>query len=383
LVIAGLLAFQVVRTAAVRLSPGVPSLWPGHPRPLLDRVMAEIGARAARGETLTPRLLGEVQYIARTMPLAPEPFLIHGALAQTDGRDERAERLYLEARARDPRSMAARYFLADRYLRTGHVEPALSEMATLSRLSGGPSVFAPALAQYARSPGAVEQLRRFFQISPDFEVPILENLSTDPQNLGLVLALWSGRRASSAPGSQVPGWQTRILAELIEQSDFAKAYLAWRSFVGVGPTAAGIFNPEFRQLSAPAPFNWTFGASGGLAEPTADGELDVIYFGRDEAVLAKQLLMLGPGRYRFAVDVKGDLDEGSEISWSLKCQPNAQLLMRLPLAQGSSAARLETSFVVPQGCRAQSLELAGLPGEFPETAEFTLAKLQLTKVPGA
>ena len=38
---------------------------------------------------------------------------------------------------------------------------------------------------------------------------------------------------------------------------------------------------------------------------------------------------------------------------------------------------------VAAALRAQNLELTGLPGEFPETAEFTLAKLQLSKVPGA
>ena len=206
--------------------------------------MAEIGTRAARGERLTPQLIGQVHEIARKMPLAPEPFLILGAVAQKEGQGERAERLYLEARDRDPRSLAARYFLADRYLRTGYVEPALSEMASLSRLMAGGGVFAPALAQYAHSPGAVEQLRRFFKQSPDFEAPVLENLSTDPNNLGLVLALWSGKRASSGPGGVPPGWQSRILAELVEKGEYAKAYLGWRTFSGVSQASGAIFNPD-------------------------------------------------------------------------------------------------------------------------------------------
>jgi hypothetical protein len=345
--------------------------------------MAAIGTRAARGEKLTPQLITQVREIARKMPLAPEPFLIHGAVAQTEGQGERAERLYLEARDRDPRSLAARYFLADRYLRTGHIEAALSEMASLSRLMAGSGVFAPALAQYARSPGAVEQLRRFFKQSPDFELPVLENLSTDPNNLGLVLALWSGKRASSGPGAAPPGWQSRILAELVEKGEFAKAYLGWRTFSGVGQASGAIFNPTFRQLSAPAPFNWTLGSAGALTEPTPDGHLDVIYFGHDEAPLAQQLLLLSPGRYRFAMAAKGDFSEAGEIGWSVKCEVSKQALMRLPLGQGTGSRRLEASFTVPAGCVAQRLELTGSPGEFPKTTELTVGDLQIKRVSGA
>lgn len=380
LLVAGLLGFQVVRTAAVRLSPHGTWLWAGHPGPRLNQTMAEIGALAARGQSLPPPVLQRVGEVARKMPLAPEPFLIKGALAQLERRDGDAERLYLEARGRDPRSRAARYFLAERFLRNGRIGPALGEMGVLSQLTGGAGLFAPGLAAYARTPGAVAQLRRFFRSSPEFEPVVLSHLASDAKNLDLILALWS-RRAPTAAAAP-PEWQAQIVGKLVEQGDFHKAHGAWRRFAGIERAPTGLFNPQFRDLAAPAPFNWTFGSAGGLADPTADGRLEVIYFGRDDAMLAQQLLLLSPGRYRLSMQASGDLENAVGIGWSLECLPKNQPVMRLLLAQRRAPARLEATFAVPPGCPAQRLQLAGSPGEFPKATEFTLGSLQLTRMPG-
>jgi len=377
--VVGLLAFQVVRTAAVRHSPeAAAALWPGHPDILTDLTMAEVGAAAARGGTLSPALLRQVSEIARKSPLSPEPFLIHGALAQLAGRDRHAERLYLEALARNPRSPAARYFLADRYLRTERVPQALGEIAVLSRLTVGAAAFAPALATYAKTPGAVPELRRFFRMAPEFEAIVLGTLATDPKNYDLILALWSGRSTQAG----TPEWQTRIVGELIDEGDFAKAYSAWRRLSGVEQPSGGLFNAEFKELTAPPPFNWSFGSAGGLADPAGGGRLEVIYFGREDAVLAEQLILLQPGRYALSMDVSGDLREAGDVAWTLDCVPKTQTLMRLPVRHDRSTGRLQASFSVPPGCPAQRLRLAGQLGEFPKATEFSITKLELTKAGG-
>lgn len=375
-VLVAMLAFQVVRTAAVRDSaPLAAALWPGHPGLMTDLAMAEIGLRSARGQALPPALLEQVGEIARKSPLAPEPLLILGAMAQLERRDGIAERLYLEARARDPRSRAARYFLSERYLRTGRVPQALGELAVLSRLTAGSEVFAPALASYARAPGGVAQLRRFFRSAPEFEPIVLANLAADSKNADLILALWSGRSA----GPETAAWQSRIVTELVEDGAFKAAHSAWRRLSGVSQASGGLFNPEFSKLPAPPPFNWSFGSAGGLADPGPGGRLEVIYFGREDAVLAHQLMLLGPGRYRLGMDVTGDLQEAGEIAWTVECLPANQTVMRLPLRHERSSARLQASFAVPPGCAAQRLQLAGNLGEFPKAIEFTIRRLQLEK----
>ncbi len=380
--VAALLAVQVVRTAALRISPyaGATKLWPSHPRSILNQTMAEVGARSAHGEALPPALLRRVDEIARKMPLAPEPFLIEGALAQLEGREQVAERLYLEARSRDPRSRAARYLMAERYLRSGDAAAALGEMAVLSRLTGQVGVFAPALASYARTPGGVARLRSFFRSSPEFEPAVLSHLAADARNLDLIFALWSGRqpRAEDMFGQ----WPARIVAALIDRRQYATAYATWRRLAGVQAATPGLFNPEFRKLSAPPPFNWSFGTSGGVAEPAGAGRLQVIYYGREDAVLAEQMLVLAPGRYRLGMQLSGNLKEAAGIAWSIDCLPQQRPILRLPVQQPRSSAAVRADFTVPAQCPAQRLRLAAQPGEFPRTSEFTVTNLELAKAPG-
>lgn len=379
----GLLALQVVRTAAIPSSPNsvATTMWPGHPQVMLDQIMAEVGTRSARGEALPPALLARVGVVARKMPLAPEPFLINGAVAQLDGRDRLAEQLYLEARRLDPRSRAARYFLAERYLRDGRLAPALREMAILSHLAGAADSFAPGLANYARTPGSVGQLRAFFRTSPEYEPAVLSQLAADAGNRDLIFSLWSGRRRP-AEGEAYPRWQAQIVAALIDQGEFGQAYSTWRRLSGVPGGLPGLFNPEFKKLAAPPPFNWSFGTIGGVAEAEAHGRLQVVYYGRQDAVLAEQMLMLAPGQYQLSMGLTGDLKQAEGVAWTIECLPQGSPILGLPVRRERSPARVQASFTVPSQCPAQRLRLAATPGEFPRTAEFSVGKLQLTWGPG-
>ena len=88
-------------------------------------------------------------------PLAPEPFLVRGVQAQLSGEQQLALRSFLAARQRNPRGIAARYFLADHYLKVGETGPGLNEISALARLvpQSLPTV-APYLAAYAKTPSA-------------------------------------------------------------------------------------------------------------------------------------------------------------------------------------------------------------------------------------
>jgi hypothetical protein len=379
----GLLAVQVVRTAAVtddasRATLGE-RLWPSHPAVLIDRTMGEIGTRAARGRSLTPAILSQVDQIASKAPLAPEPFLIKGALAQVEQKQEPAERLFTAARARDPRSVAARYFLADRYLRSGRTGQALTEIAALSQLfPQGMVGFGPALANFAQTPGAVPQLRHLFQASPQLEPVVLSALANDARNAKLVLALWGRRNRRADPAAAE--WQAKLISKLVEQAQFGSAYAVWRLVTGVGDSRGTLFNPGFTNSTEPPPFNWKLATDGGVVEPTGGDRLQVIYFGRNDAVLAEQLLLLGPGRYQLSMDISDPPGEGGSIAWSLGCVPGNTAIFRLPIER---KGRLAVSFQVPPGCAAQRLQLSGTPGDFPQSQDFSIGKFSLTKVVGA
>lgn len=382
-VVGGLLAMQVVRTAAVTNDASRATvalrLWPSHPAVIVDRTMGEIGTRAARGQSLTPAILSQVDQIANKAPLIPEPFLIKGALAQVQQRPELAEQLFTAARARDPRSVAARYFLADRYLRTGRTGQALAEIAALSRLfPQGMAGFGPALATFAQTPGAVPQLRSLFQSSPQLEPVVLSALANDPGNAKLILALWGRRQIPADPATAE--WQAKLINTLVDQGRFGSAHAIWRLVSGIPDSRGTLFNPGFAKSDVPPPFNWKLATDGGVVEPTRGNRLQVIYFGRNDATLAEQLLLLAPGRYQLSMDISDPPGEGGAIAWSLTCVPGKDSIFRLPIER---KGRVAASFLVPQGCTAQRLQLTGTPGDFPQSQDFSIGRFSLTKAAAA
>lgn len=351
-------------------------LFGGHPDALTERAMTEIGAAAAKGASVPPTAKQAIDSVARKAPLAPEPFLVAGTLAQIARDNARAERLFVAARARDPRSPAPHYFLADRYLRTNRILPGLVEMAALTRVAPeAADPLVPALAAYARTPGALSELRRFFRLAPDTRDRTLSLLAGDPKNAMLVLALAPPVSRLGEP----PEWQSRLVRSLVDAGDYAGAEKMWSRISGIANRGL-LHNPEFRTGGGPLPFNWQLSSgSSGVAEPSGSGGLDVIYYGREEGTLALQLIRLGEGRYRLAMRV--DAPTGAAgLEWSVACVVNNNVLLRLPLDSARKGI-LAGEFTVPAaGCPAQGLELRGKPGDSAETAQLTISGLSLVQI---
>ena len=350
--------------------------WPSHPDVLADKVMAEVATSAARGETPSPATLSEVEQLARIAPLKPEPFLIKGAIAVRGGDYARAERLLLQGRLRAPRSAAARYLLADLYLRTGKPLAAMREMAILNRLlPEAASGLAPALAAYAQGRGTQPgQLRAILKAYPELEPRLLNELALDARNADLVLAL-----ARPAPPSATPiEWQQRLFSRLIEKGDFERARAIWEKMSGARVPRAGLFNPVFGSVPAPPPFNWEFpSTSGGVAEPR--NGLHVLYYGRENLVLARQLTMLSPGAYRLTMTVTGDVSDAGAIRWTVTCLPGGNAILELPLSAPKSPAHIGGGFTVPAGCAAQRIELAARSQDMNERADVQISDLRLAR----
>lgn len=376
--LAALLAVGAVRAMTFVAPPNHPlrvfsSTFRGHPEALIDRAMGEIGAAAARGGAVPQAAWQAMVRVSRKAPLAPDPYLVHGTMAQMSGNPLHAERLFLAARTRNPRAPGARYFLADRYLKTNRILPGLVEMGALARLSEKASQpLVPALAAYARTPGAIAELRRFFKVSPVTRDRTLALLAEDARNADLVLALAPEPNAGAPPAD----WHGRMIQSLVTAGDYAGAEALWIRISGVA-NRGPLYNPQFRKSSAPPPFNWQFssGASG-VAEPSGSGGLDVIYYGRDEVALASQLLRLAPGRYRLAMRVEGP-SRATGLAWAISCVGGNGALLHLPIGTVGKGA-VAGAFAVPSGgCPAQALELRGRPGDSSEPAQLTIFDLKL------
>ena len=377
--------FQVVRSAAeARFIEDRPDLaaraWPGHPQVQLSLSMAEIGRRAGAGQPASPQSIERAMRAATRAPLAIEPFLIQGAVETAAGKP--AEQLFVEAKRRDPRSAAARYFLAQYYLGTGRIAAGLAETAVLSRVvPGGGAALVPGLAQYARSPGAVANLRRVFAGNPALAEQVLVLLARDAANADLGMALAA---RAAAPGAPAPAWHGPLLGALVERGDYRRAYELWRRLSGVSGPRGALFNSEFTASTAPPPFNWAL-ASGefGVAEAISPDGLQIIYYGRANGEFASQTLLLEPGDYvlEMQVEREGDAAAASGLGWYVDCALGSRRLLALPLGGAPGAARpLAGRFTVPAACPAQRLRLIGTARDFSKSEQAKVRGLRLDKV---
>ena len=366
------LAFLIIRNAAAADRERKPALaqalWPSHPWVLTDKVLLEIASAAARGQIPPTAINADVRRIAARAPLSPDPFVIRGAIAQTEGKDGLAEALLSEARSHDPRSKAARFLLAERYFRTGRVTDGLVEMQVLVGLqSQGVEGFVPALVAYARTPGAIPQMRSFFSRRPQAEANVLTVLAGDAANADLVLAL-----ATNSHDPQ-PDWRVPLLSSLAAAGQFEKAHATWLRLSGTQPKS-GLYNAAFKEDSAPPPFNWTYANTPeGIAEANGKGGLDLLYYGRAAVTLASQLTVLQPDSYRLAMKVNPSDGEPSAIRAIVRCLPGNKPIADVPMRPGGVTAR----FSVPAGCQAARFELAGVAGDVPATTELTISDLRL------
>ncbi|MBA2770640.1 MAG: hypothetical protein H0U34_01285, partial [Sphingomonas sp.] len=348
-----------IAAAIVRFEGETPRLaeaiWPSHPQVLRSLAMAQIGQAAALGQLPSAETMERLRKLADRAPFEPQPFLVEAALAQKRGESARAGQLLLEGRRRDPRSPGARYLLADHLIRNGDIVGGLKEMTVLSRLvRGAADQLVPGLAAYARTPGAIPQLKQLFRESPDLEPMLLLALASDAESADLVLAIAQSTTVASNTGK----WRSRLLKSLVDAGMYAKAYSIWARFAGVNAPPSGLYRPDFTPSPAPPPFNWALAqAGGGLAEPSPGGGLRVIHYGRKKVALASQLILLQPGRYALSMAVTGDAGSDGQLRWRVRCLPSRNMLLEVPLTR-ANAQKAGGQFEVPgSGCAGQQIEL--------------------------
>ena len=364
------LAAMVVQNATVVALAGsdpetAAKVWPGHPAVGVALATRQIAAASGSGRAIDPGTFERLDQAAQAAPLEPQPFIVAGVRAQIEGQSAKAEQAFEAARLRDPRSLPARYFLATAKLQRGEVE-GLRDVAALARLepNGGKSLV-PYLASFAGQKRARGAIRAMFRTNPGIRDAVLTSLASDPANLQLVLALGGTADAANAP------WLRTMMASLIASRQYSQALSLWER--SVGTRSAGLFDPDFRNASAPPPFNWELTSSSlGLAERRS-GRLQVIFYGQDSGTLARQLLLLSPGQYRLTAPTSGS-GNSDALFWLVRCDGGSTELGRAPVRQNG------LRFEVPAGCPAQWLELVGTASDFGREAETTIGAMTLSRV---
>jgi hypothetical protein len=385
--LATLATAQVVRQAFVTKFSGTNpvlagALWPGHPDVLFKVDLDRIAMAAVAGKPIPRDRIDHIMAASQWAPLAVDPFLVRGVAAHLARDEVTAELAFVAAKRRDPRSIAARYFLADQYLRTSQSAKGLVELGALTRMvPGSIEKLAPYYASYARQPGGEAQLKKMLGNYPDMQATVLGVLAADANNADLILRL---RNDGGGGAGRTPSWASRLTESLLDAGEFAKARAVWAKVANVSADAFAerpIFDAEFRGSPLPPPFNWTLSSSGsGIAEASGHGRLHIIYFGRDNIILASQTLLLKPGNYRLAFNVAEGVN-ASTLAWTMTCRPSGSKLASFSLGRGAPARQVKGVFEIGSDCPAQRLELVGVAPEFPETVDVTISGLDISKVP--
>ncbi|RZL73859.1 MAG: hypothetical protein EOP66_12240 [Sphingomonas sp.] len=334
--------------------------------------------------------MNAVRRAAVAAPLDARPFLILGHQRWLDGVPNSAVRMLEAGERRDPRQRLIHLLLLDRYLRTGRYADAAVQFSVLARLLGTTrDPIAAVLAQMVIAPDTRAVVRRILCNDPDLERAVLKALAASNTAPSVIFAL-------ASPGAWIDGrtpgsWGPILIIQLIRSGRYTAARSAWQRIYAVPwpRNAALIHNAGFDKTSTAPPFDWTLAAGSLGAADRRNGSLAVEYYGRETGDLASQLLVLQPGRYRFAVTVDpGNTAMGGKLFWSLACGARAfelhqAMLMTVAVTAGAKTNRIATAFVVPANCPVQMLTLRGESGAFPMPLGVTLRNLDLCAVPPA
>lgn len=311
-------------------------------------------------------------------PLLADPLALGGLEAANAGDLDRAQRLMLGARNRDPRYPLTRFWLFDHFVRTGKYAPALDEVGPAILLRPDAiTALMTVLAAIANTPDGRTALASKLATRPFWRTAFFQTAarSTAPEAL---LELLSSPGAPDRAAAEVE--QRAVLLALIEHGDGAAAFEAWRRLLPASyrARAQGIYDGNFAGWPGAQPFNWILQkdeigaarmvAAGDLPQSTA---LEVRYFGSSAGVLAEQYAFAAPGAYRLqlAARRRGTGATGGRLSMEVRCA-NGEMVTTLPLDGLDGQLRTRSAPVrVAPGCELLRFRLVGAPGEmFSEVA---------------
>lgn len=381
------LAWLCVRTTAIEVLPAdAPALLriaSHNPDVVLEEAS---DALVTRRGILPPDMLAAVRGAALAAPLDARSFLILGHQQWLDGHPDHAVKTFEAGQRLDPRLRLIHLLLLDRYLRSGRYADAAAQFSVLARLAGearGPTV--KAMAAMSLDPQTRDAVRATLRIDPTLERNVLMAMAKGDTPPATIFALASP--AAQADAANAESWGPALVKRLAEQKRYGAARQVWHRIYRLSDAQANapIFNAGFAEGRNAPPFDWSLAAGSLGAADMRNNGLAIDYYGRDSGDLASQILVLKPGRYRFAVAIDpGKTDNAAKLFWSLTCRTDGKAsLMNLPVIAGAAKRTIAADLVVPADCPAQTLTLRSEAGEFPAPVSVTIRDLDLRPVAGA
>ena len=243
----------------------------------------------------------------------------------------------MAAEWRDPRSLARALFPRRAIFPGARRRARLLRRSPASPTSRpeGSAAHAPYLAAFARIAPIGRECGLCFAQSA-IEDAALTSFRATAANAPAMLALASP--VSAQPDST---WLPVLLDNLVKAGDYAKARAIWASVSGIDARSPArcCSIPDFSKPAPPPPFNWALASSTvGLAERQPGGRLHAIFYGQEDGALARQLLVLPPGRYQLSMRLRRRFvaGQGAQLDCDLRRRAggSGQLAARLAASRG-------------------------------------------------
>lgn len=373
----------VADTGALLLAASEPAValrLNGDAVPALNRLAAQLLAADDGDVARAQQILHEA---LRTSPLDQQALYLLAQAARRNDDPERAEALMRMAGERSWRNLGVQIALIESDIGKRQFDEALTHIDAALRqspeLQYRDNHLLGVLAAYVLDPQALESLQRFLATAPPWREWFLEELAArlvKPEPLDSIFAALA---ASDHP----PTHKERLIYanRLVKERRYVEAQRLWLTDpAGIaGVHSSYPYNRDFRTEPDGSPFDWRVLARHGAdvrlqpGDGTNPGLLVAQFSGSRVEMQVQQLMLLRPGRYVFAGEMKAqDLRANRGVRWRLFCADNAGVtLAETALATDSMPwTRFAVPFEVPQsGCTAQWLRFEN-PARVPSEREI-------------
>lgn len=272
-----------------------------------------------------------------------------------------AGRAFAYAQRLSRRDLPTQLWLLESAVARGDVGQALRHYDTALRTQErAPELLFPVLIAATSAPNVRDELSKLLASGPDWAPSFLNQLTASTRDLTAAgTTLISVRTGGGAVPSLAYG---TLIQRLYDSSDFAGAWRVYRSWRPHKAPAA-VRDPTFRGILGMATvFDWSLAQDNGLWAAVAAQDGAGLAFSGDAAtfgVIARQLVLLPPGRYRMRVGVR-QLQGGQTPPYiSLRCVASREI-GRVALRADERIA--SGPLTVSGDCPAQWIELWLPPG---------------------
>jgi tetratricopeptide (TPR) repeat protein len=339
-----------------------------HPSRELRLIMQRLGQTRNDGVS---EALDRANQALRKAPLEEEPFVLAALSAYNEDRFAEADALMDIARKRSPRSKEARFLAVDVNLALGDIPAAVENLEVLLRIAPDQAtLLQDALVLVASHPEAGKAALGALQ-GDRTKAMVLAGLAQSGAGPSILLDAIRITGAAQAL-KEDPATIASLTRPFIDAGNFNAAFQIWSELVSKRQGRLSLLRDGQFEQNLPPPFGWEFysGSFGYVAgqSPGLAGEV----YGRQSALLARQLLLLPAGSYRIEVNV---VEPSDLIETVLQCLPAEEIVRGRIERTGTQ----KTSFAVPADCRGQWLEVRARASDPPRADAFQIKSIRINE----